>query len=69
MKKVAWRLSLAGILAALLAGMSGLVLAETPRTQADYEADPAAMIEAYAHVEVASVSDAMEQVLHQKRYM
>jgi regulator of RNase E activity RraA len=69
MKKVAWRLSLAGILAALLAGMGGLVLAETPRTQADYEADPAAMIEAYAHVEVASVSDAIEQVLHQKRYM
>ena len=50
-------------------GLAGLVLAETPRTQAQYEADPAALIEAYAHVEVASVSDAMEQVLHQKRYM
>jgi regulator of RNase E activity RraA len=49
--------------------MGGLVLAETPRTAADYAADPAAMLEAYAHVEVASVSDAMEQLLHQKRYM
>ncbi|MBV9548093.1 MAG: RraA family protein [Alphaproteobacteria bacterium] len=27
------------------------------------------MIEAYAHVEVASISDAVEQTLHQKRYM
>lgn len=56
-------------LTAAFSGLAGLVLAETPRTQAQYEADPAAMIEAYAHVEVASVSDAMEQVLHQKRYM
>ena len=59
-----------GILATtVFTGLAGLVLAQTPRTQAQYEADPAAMIEAYAHVEVASVSDAMEQVLHQKRYM
>ena len=56
-------------LTAAFSGLAGLVLAETPRTQAQYEADPAAMIEAYAHVEVASVSDAMEQVLHQKHYM
>jgi len=66
-KKIALGLGMA--LAAALAGVSGLVFAETPRTQAEYQADPAAMIEAYAHVEVASVSDAMEQVLHQKRYM
>ena len=59
-----------GILATtVFTGLAELVLAQTPRTQAQYEADPAAMIEAYAHVEVASVSDAMEQVLHQKRYM
>jgi regulator of RNase E activity RraA len=38
-------------------------------TQADYVAHPAAMIEAYRHVEVASVSDAVEQLLHEKRYM
>lgn len=64
-KKIACGLALT----AVLSGLAGLVLAETPRTQAQYEADPAAMIEAYAHVEVASVSDALEQVLHQKRYM
>jgi regulator of RNase E activity RraA len=49
--------------------LGGLVWADTPLTLAQYEADPAAMIAAYEHVEAASVSDAMEQVLHQKRYM
>ena len=66
MKKKA-ALGLGTALAVAFAG--GLVFAETPRTQADYQADPATMIEAYAHVEVASVSDALEQTLHQKRYM
>jgi regulator of RNase E activity RraA len=66
-KKFAWALGTAVTLT--LTGLAGLVLAQTPRTQAYYDADPAAMIEAYAHVEVASVSDALEQVLHQKRYM
>lgn len=67
--KIAWRIALGGAVVSVLAGMGGLVFAETPRTQAQYEADPAAMVEAYAHIEVASVSDAMEQVLRQKRYM
>lgn len=31
--------------------------------------DPAALLEAYRHVEAASVSDAIEQVLHEKHYM
>lgn len=43
--------------------------ADTPMTAAAYTANPAAMIEAYRHVEVASVSDAIEQLYHQKRYM
>jgi regulator of RNase E activity RraA len=68
-KKTALRVGLCGALAAAFAAMGGLVMAETPRTASDYAADPAAMLEAYAHVEVASVSDAMEQVLRQKRYM
>lgn len=46
-----------------------LVLANTPRTAADYLADPAAMLEAYRHVEVASVSDAIEQLFHRRLYM
>lgn len=46
-----------------------IVEAESQKTAADYAADPAAMIEAYRHVEVASVSDAMEQLLHQQRFM
>ncbi len=43
--------------------------ADTPPVQADYEHDPALMLEAFRHVEAASVSDAEEQMLHQKHYM
>jgi regulator of RNase E activity RraA len=43
--------------------------ADTPLTAVDYEHDPARMIEAYRHVEAASVSDAEEQLLHEKHYM
>ncbi len=46
-----------------------LVHADAPKTAADYTADPAAMLEAYRHVEAASVSDAIEQLLHEKHYM
>jgi regulator of RNase E activity RraA len=52
-----------------LVGAAGFVMAEEPMTQAQYAADPAAMVQAYRHVEAASVSDAIEQTLHQKRYM
>jgi regulator of RNase E activity RraA len=45
------------------------VYADTPLTQADYERSPALMLEAYRHVEAASVSDAEEQLLHEKHYM
>lgn len=55
--------------AGLLLGLAHVVHADTPMTTADYSANPAAMIDAYRHVEVASVSDAMEQLLHQRRYM
>ncbi|MGA8528656.1 MAG: RraA family protein [Acidobacteriaceae bacterium] len=58
----------------LVAGVSlpavvSIVQADTPMTEAQYAADPSAMIQAYRHVEVASVSDAIEQLLHEKRYM
>ena len=46
------------------------LLAQQPaKSAADYNSDPAALIEAYRHVEVASVSDAAEQLLHQRRFM
>jgi regulator of RNase E activity RraA len=50
-------------------GLAIAVHADTPLTQADYEQSPARMIEAYRHVEAASVSDAEEQLLHEKHYM
>jgi regulator of RNase E activity RraA len=43
--------------------------ADMPMTAADYSAHPKEMVDAYRHVEAASVSDAIEQLLHQKRYM
>jgi regulator of RNase E activity RraA len=58
----------AGIVTLVLAATL-IVHADTQKTAAEYAADPAAMIEAYRHVEVASVSDAMEQLLHQQRFM
>jgi regulator of RNase E activity RraA len=46
-----------------------IVRADTPKTAAEYASDPVAMLDAYRHVEAASVSDAIEQLLHEKRYM
>ncbi len=56
--------------AILIGGSVGIALyADTPATATDYERDAARMLEAYRHVEVASVSDAEEQLLHEKHYM
>jgi regulator of RNase E activity RraA len=61
---------LLSICAAGIAGTIGIVSwADTPMTAADYTAHPQEMVDAYRHVEAASVSDAMEQLLHEKRYM
>lgn len=46
-----------------------ILFANEPRTAAEYASDPAALIEAYRHVEAASVSDAIEQLYHEKHYM
>ena len=43
--------------------------ADVPMTAADYKAHPQEMLDAYRHVEAASVSDAIEQLLHKKQYM
>lgn len=67
-----WRKSsavLALVSTASLLAIVTVLLADTPKTAAEYNADPAAMLEAYRHVEAASVSDAIEQLFHQKRYM
>ena len=58
------------ICAAGIAGTVGIASwADMPMTAADYGAHPQQMVDAYRHVEAASVSDAMEQLLHEKRYM
>jgi regulator of RNase E activity RraA len=42
---------------------------QTAVTPPDYEHNQPALLDAFRQVEVASVSDAMEQVLHEKRYL
>jgi regulator of RNase E activity RraA len=59
----------AGIVCASLLAITHIVHADAQKTAADYAANPAAMLEAYRHVEAASVSDAIEQLYHEKRYM
>lgn len=46
-----------------------VVHADAPKTAAEYAGNPSLMLEGYRHVEAASVADAMEQLLHEKRYM
>ena len=46
-----------------------IVRADAQKSVAEYTADPAAMLDGYRHVEAASVSDAVEQLLQEKRYM
>ena len=50
-------------------GVDLAIRADTLMSEEQYRADPAKMIEAFRHVEAASVSDAEEQLLHQKHYM
>jgi len=64
-----WAIVPAIVIAVSALTITHIVRADTPMTAAAYAADPAAMIGAYRHVEAASVSDAIEQMLHEKRYM
>jgi regulator of RNase E activity RraA len=57
------------IVSATFITITGVVRADAQKTAAEYIADPVAMLEAYRHVEAASVSDAIEQLLHERRYM
>jgi regulator of RNase E activity RraA len=58
-----------GFLTLATVTFSLLLHADTPLSEHDYTRDPALMLEAYRHVEAASVSDAEEQILHEKHYM
>src|SRR6266478_451814 len=64
-----WNYLVAGFAILATGGLGLMLRADSPLTQAEYQSDPARMIEAYRHVEAASVSDAEEQLLHQKHYM
>jgi len=57
------------LVTASLLTLTHVLAADAPKTADEYRADPALMLDAYRHVEAASVSDAIEQLLHQRRYM
>src|ERR1700685_2427713 len=62
----------AGFLIAACAFVGAQLLIWTSAAQenpGDYGHDPMALIAAYKHVEVASVSDAIEQLMRQKMYL
>lgn len=54
---------------ALVTLLTAAVRASAPHTAEEYRADPALLLDGYRHVEAASVSDAIEQLFHQRRYM
>ena len=55
--------------ALLCVSLARATQADLPLTAAAYQADPRRMFDAYRHVEAASVSDAIEQLLHEKHYL
>jgi regulator of RNase E activity RraA len=59
----------ASALIAFTVALTAILHADAPLTLSDYQHDPARMIEAYRHVEAASVSDAEEQLLHERHFM
>ncbi len=62
----------AGLFAAACTFAGAHLLIRVSAAQEDpgaYDHDPTALIAAYKHVEVASVSDAIEQILHRKMYL
>src|SRR5262245_44494022 len=68
-RKYARSVIAAAVSAGVLFGAGLMVWADEPMTAEQYAADPAAMLEAYRHVETGSVSDALEQQLKLRRYM
>ena len=62
-------IALAIVAATFLAAVAHILYSDVPKTAAEFNADPVMMLEAYRHVEAASVSDAIEQLLHERRFM
>ncbi len=58
-----------GVAVCFLAGIGYSTHGQTAAGPPDYEHNQSALLDAFRQVEVASVSDAMEQVLHEKRYL
>jgi regulator of RNase E activity RraA len=64
---IALGLLLSGL--AITTFVTATLYADTPMSAADYDHDPVRLLQAYRHVEAASVSDAEEQLLHERHYM
>lgn len=68
-QRIARAMCVAAGLVALVVLLPHSIFADTPPTVSDYQKDPQLMLDAYRHVEAASVSDAEEQLLHEKHYL
>ena len=66
---IANRTIMFGVVLLGVGAISFVMHADTPLMPTDYAHNPALLLEAYRHVEAASVSDAEEQLLHQRHYM
>ena len=62
-------LSIAVLFTVAFGGLQLTISADAPLTRDDYEHHQALLLDGYRHVEVASVSDAAEQLLHERHYM
>ncbi len=68
-QRIGFYLGTLALLSAIVVLLAQSLHADEPMTAAEYTANPAMMLEAYRRVEAASVSDAIEQTLHEKHYM
>ena len=62
-------LSIAVLVTVAFGGLQLANSADAPLTRDDYEHNQTLLLDGYRHVEVASVSDAAEQLLHERHYM
>ncbi len=62
-------LSIGVVVSVAFGGLQFASSADAPLTRDDYQHNLAFLLDGYRHVEVASVSDASEQLLHERHYM
>jgi len=68
-RRRAFYIMMSGALAIAVAGLGGALRAQAPTAAETTEMSDASLLEGFRHTEVASVSDAMEQLMGKRMYM